>query len=671
MRPRLALLLTLLLAIPCCTQAQTDTWDELMQQLAEEMVEGEDEQEWESQQELLTELHENPIDLNSATRSQLLQLPFLSERSADALVDYRTLHGPLRSLGELRLIRELSLHEREWLGSIGTVDSTEQQATRSDTTWWGRASHELTTRADIPLYNRAGWPGRRGIANRLRYTWQQGRHLDVGLRGETDAGEPMFNRTTPLWDSYGGHVHLRDLGPLRDVILGDYKASFGQGLVMNNGLRFGKLSMGLWRTAGGIRPHRSTDEVNFLRGAAATLAWGRSWELTALYSFRHLDATVAADNTVQTINSSGLHRTDSELRHRGTLGSHATGLHLATSFPLPLPASSPAPSAPTLSFGLTGLYQYYDHQFRQSDQLYRRILPEGYQFGAVGVDYSLRSSRLYLGGETALSPAIATLNKAAWRFSANTQLTAIQRFYSKHYFSPYASAYGENSRVQNESGLTLQLEADHLGPLALRALLDYFYSPWPRYTMSRASTGWEGLLQTTFSPRRGRTLLLRYSVKSKEQNDRRHVSHRLRASYSHSLSPLWTAHLTALLHHYHEGGNSTGFSIAPRADYTSASQRLRLSLLAVVFRTDDYDSRLFLYEPSLLQTFGMQQLYGHGQRLAATLRLRSRNRRWDVQTKVGATHYSDRRAISSGPLRIDSPWKADVQLLLRLRLGHK
>lgn len=678
----------LLILLPNSSFAQTELgWEELMQQLAEEMVEADDQQQWESEQEMLEDLHERPIDINSVSREQLLTLPFLDEQAADGILNYIALNGPFRSLGELRFIHDISPRQREWLRCIVYVPENAQITTssRRDASWWGRQEHELLTRTDIPLYEREGWDWGNGIANRLRYNWKQGNHLDFGLRAEKDAGEKMFCRETPLWDSYGGHLMLKDAGIIKKGILGDYKAGFGEGLVLNNGLRLGKLSMGLWRTQSGIRPHRSADEVNFLRGAAVELTLSRHIRLTAMYSYRKLDATIANDNTVQSINTSGLHRTEGEQARKESLGSHTTALNAFW-------------QNRSWQVGATTLYQYYDHQFHQGSTLYRQYYPEGYQFGALGVHYKYRSTTFLVSGETAASaslggsiykksssPALATINKAIWRFSPNTQLAAIQRFYSKRYFSPYASAYGENSQVQNESGFTLQLDAERLGPFALRAFVDYFYSPWPRYTMTRSSSGWEGLIQGTYSPHRSHTLLLRYSIKSKEQSDHRHLSHRLRATYTYEFSPHWTAHLNAFVHRYvlpssystagntnantnAERSNSIGLAIAPRTDYTWKDSRLRLSLFAVLFRTDDFQSRLYLYEPSLLQSFGLLQLYGHGQRVATTLRVRSKNRQWAIQLKGGVTHYTDRNSISTGPMLINSPWKGDLQILLQLRL---
>lgn len=661
----IALVLSVLLTATAFAQDRADDWEELMQQLTEELAgDDADDEQLEAQMELLTELHERPIDLNHTSRQELLSLPFLSERAVDAILDYLSLNGPIRSMGELRLVGDLGHRERQWLSLFAMVDDEPVSRQRRDTTWWGRDRHDFFARVDVPLYRRAGWSYARGIGQRWRYTWQQGRHLDVGVRGENDAGEPLFCRDNHLWDSYGGHAMLRDIGCLQTLIVGDYKAGFGEGLVVNNNFRFGKMISSFWRTPQGLRPHRSAEEVNFLRGAAATIGLGRAVSVTAFYSRRRLDATVHADNTISTLSRTGLHRTANELAHKGAVVGQTSGLHVG--------AMLKAREA-RMSVGATALYQYYDHQFSQGTALYRQIYPVGYQFGAASLDYSLRTPRLLFSGETAHSfrqggGALSTLNKVAWRWSSDMQLAAIQRFYAKRYGTPYASAFGENSRVQNESGVALSFEANRLGPCTLRALFDCFYSPWPRPTMTRSSRGWESDVQWTCQTLRQSTFLLRYAVKSKERSDRRYFSHRLRATYTHPLSSRLTAVASAFVHRFQEKSGSTGYAFAPRIDYTAADGGVRLSVVASVFRANDFDARLFVYEPALYQSFGLQQLYGRGQRVAALVRYRSRDKRWTLQSKLGVTHFSDRDAISDGFLRIDSSWKSDLQLLLRLHL---
>ncbi|MBO4802172.1 MAG: helix-hairpin-helix domain-containing protein [Bacteroidaceae bacterium] len=690
---QLAFLLLLLLPLSLLAQVPTTEWDELMQELLEEQPEDEaDEESVEDRIVLLNDLHEHPLNINTATYQQLIALPFLSETAVNGILRYRTFNGPLRTLGELMLIREVSFRERRWLRQCVFAGEDPSVQTRRDSLRRLQDRHEFLARADVPLYQRAGWPWARGIGQRVRYTWQHGRRWDVGLRAENDAGEPRFDGTTPTFDSFGGHVMLHDAGCIQTAIVGDFKVGFGQGLIINNSLRLGKVTNSLWRSTGNLRPHRSTDEVNFLRGAAATVRLNNAWSITAFYSHRKLDASVSKNGTIQSINTTGLHRTETELARKGSLTSQTAAIHGTLNLKLE--------TLNSLTLGLTALFQHYDRYFQQSNALYRRIYPNGYEFGAASFDYGFRSRHLLFGGETALStvlgtapgqssstsPALATLNKVGWRFSPGTQLAVIQRYYSYSYFTPHANAFSENSRVQNESGVAVLLDAERVGPFILRAFFDYFYHPWPRYTMTKASDGWEALLQTTYQHSRNTSLLLRYRLKSHEKSDRRRLSHLARATFTHTLSPCWTAQATALFTALHTNAsedsgtllpasNSIGFSLSPRIDYTTPSGRLRAAALCTFFRTDDFDSRLFLYEPSVLQTFGLSQLYGRGQRMALTLRLRadknddsSRPVRWVIQSKVGVTHYTDRSSISTGPLLISSPWKADVQLLLQLQL---
>jgi len=664
----------------CSAYAQADDWEQLLEQLAEEAYSADSDDDIEAlddQIDELTELHEHPLDLNVATREQLSSLPFLTDAQVDAIFDYRSRYGAFRSEGELRLVPELGSRQLQWLRACTFISYKPVTQTPRVAKAF---SHEVMTRLDVPLYEREGWPWAQGMAHRLRYTAKQQGRWDFGLRGEKDSGEPMFNSRNPLWDAWGAHAMLENWRFVERLIIGDYKVAMGEGLVINNGFQLGKQLTSLWRRPAVLRPHRSAEENRFLRGAGVTLRMASFLSLTALYSFRKLDATVQADNSVQTINSSGLHRTPSELARRRTLGCHTTAVHLAWDSQL-------------LRLGASAMYQYYDHQFRQGASLYRQIYPEGYQFGAVSADYALRFRHFYFSGETARSFAArttapdvlnpssgsgwATVNKASLRFSPNTSVTAVQRFYSRNYFSALASAYGENGRVQNESGVALLVDADRVGPFGLRALVDYFYSPWPRYTMTRASHGFETAFEALCNLSSSQSLVMRYSFKSKERSDRRRRTNRMRLTYAHTLTDRLNLQASVFATHVAVPSLShrtSGIALVPRINYSMAADRLRCSLSLALFATGlassadypsaAYDSRLYLYEPSLFQSFGMISLYGKGERLAASTRWQL-SPRWQLQAKCGLTHYRDRDVISSGVTMIKSRWRTDLQLLAR------
>ncbi|MBO4907514.1 MAG: hypothetical protein J5486_10895 [Bacteroidaceae bacterium] len=645
--------------LPIRALGQSDNGlEELLQELMEtgEVDDEDDVAQWEEQAELLSYLHSHPMPLNTALRSELQTLPFLDENQVEAIKEYQAHNGPLHSWTELRLIRGLSLQAMKWLPLFCTLDTGE--ASRDKHMPADTVSHQLMNRLDVPLYRRQGWPWTHGMTHKLLYRGKYGRRLEWGARVSKDAGEPMLCKGHWLWDAYGGHLTLHNWRFLQTLIIGDFKAGWGEGLVVNNGIIMGKAALGWGRATTGLRSHRSTSETNFMRGVAATVAIGDELSVSAFYSFRHLDASLYKDGTVRSISTSGLHRTASEQSRKGNLGVHSSAFHANWHHN-------------KYQIGLTALYQHYNRLFSRGSSLYRQITPKGYRFGAVSADYSYRFSPLLIAGETARSfgedaGGLATLNRMTYQFSTDIQLSLLQRYYSRYYHSFLASAYRENTSVQNESGLAIQLDARTTSGLNLMLMADVFYAAWPRYSMSRSSNGWEGIVQASYDLSRRTSIILRYAIKSKEQSDQRHYSHRIRTTLQWQLGQHLTLRPTLHCHVYQlPDATSAGYAILPRADYTLPNQHLLLSLQAGWFSTDDWNSRIHAYEPSLYSTFGLQQLYGRGTRIATLLRYLSPSKRLHLQFKLGITHFTDRQQQSSGITLIDSPNKTDLQFLLK------
>ena len=90
---------------------------------------------------------------------------------------------------------------------------------------------------------------------------------------------------------------------------------------------------------------------------------------------------------------------------------------------------------------------------------------------------------------------------------------------------------------------------------------------------------------------------------------------------------------------------------------------LQLNAMASWFHTDNYDSRLYQYEPSVRYDFSFPMYYGHG--LHYALMARADRGRWMVAAKIGVTNYFDRSVISSGNQQIDHSSMADLLLQCR------
>ena len=61
---------------------------------------------------------------------------------------------------------------------------------------------------------------------------------------EKDAGEPFWNNHHKGYDFYSVHLFFKDMNKwLKTLAIGDYKVSFGQGLVISNDFTPGRSSI--------------------------------------------------------------------------------------------------------------------------------------------------------------------------------------------------------------------------------------------------------------------------------------------------------------------------------------------------------------------------------------------------------------------------------------------
>ena len=623
-------------------------WDDFVEEYTSDVERAEDEDLLSHLQEL-KELSEHPLNINTASVADLLQLPFLSEAQIEQIHAYIYLHGQMQTLAELRLVPLIDEVTRRRISLFVYAEPVKQETKKN---LFGHLRNDFSTRLDVPLYYRKGQlqaNGYRGdpLYHRIRYQIGNSRHFQAGFRVEKDAGERFY-------DSYGGYAMLQDVGILQRAIVGDYRIGFGEGLVIGGSTWSSKSTPPL-KTQGRMRPMRGMDEVNFLRGAAVTLGLGKHFNVSAFGSYRKCDATLTDAGEVQTLRTDGYHRTNTEWKWRRTVGSivfggnvewHDKGFHL----------------------GATGYWQKFSRALNPGTQHYRAIYPKGDAFGAGGVNYGYTRYRLSIAGETAYSTAgggWATINRASWNIGRNYILSAVQRFYSYHYYSFYSGALSENSHAQNESGVLVHLQAEPLAGLQLTAYADFFHHPWPRYRMTHSSTGQDFMVQGAYVLSPKHSILARYQLKRKENGDLMEPHHRVKLQ--------WTCEPSKHLHlqtigSFHNVLGSNGFMLTQNARYTLEKPNLTFNGQFGWFHTDDYLSRIYVYQPALYSTISSASYFGHGIMGVLTCRWKSKNEKLWLEARYGLLRYFDRNEQGTGLQTIFSPWKNDLSFQLRLKI---
>ena len=656
---RLPVLLLLLFCL-CEVNAQSSPssdedrgglWDDFVEEYISD-VERAEEEDLQLHLQELKELSEHPLNINTASVEDLLQLPFLSEVQIEQIHAYIYLHGQMQTLAELRLVPLIDETTRRRLSLFVYVEP-ERQTEEKKKRLFGHLRHDFSTRLDVPLYYRLGQQketgGYRGDAlyHRMRYKIGNSKHFQAGLRIEKDAGERFY-------DSYGAYAMLRDVGILQRAIVGDYRVGFGEGLVIGGSIWSSK-STPLLKTQGGIRPMTGMDEVNFLRGAAVTLALGKHIRLSAFGSYRKRDATLTKEGEVQTLLTSGYHRTDSEWERRRNVGSTVVGGNVEW-------------YNKGFHLGATGYFQKFSRVLNPGTQTYRAIYPKGNTFGTVGVNYGYTRYRLSIAGETAYSTAgggWATINRASWNIGRNYILSAVQRFYAYQYYSFYSSSLSENSNAQNESGVLVHLQAEPLTGLQLTAYADFFYHAWPRYRMTHSSTGQEFMLQGVYTLSQQHSLLARYQLKRKENGDLMEQHHRVKLQWTCEPSKRWRLQTTGA---FHGVLGSKGFMLTQNLRYLLDKPNLSFNGLLGYFHTDDYLSRIYVQQPSLYSSVSSASYYGHGVLAILTGRWQSKNEKWMLEARYSMVRYFDREEQGTGLQTIFSPWKNDLSFQLRIKI---
>lgn len=643
---------------------QTHEWEQFIYQLSE--LEDVESSSWEASYDILCELEKNPININVATREDLGQFPFLTAKDIEAICEYIYRYGPMKTLGELVMVKELSYLKRKLLFYFTYAGNVDKKLFPSMSNIIKYGKHEVIGTIKYPFYDRKGdIDGYQGYKYKhsLRYEFSYGDYIRFGVLGAQDAGEPFFaGRNNMGYDFYSFYFVLKKIGRIKALVLGKYRLRFGMGLVVNNNFGFGKLSSlsSMGRGCSNIRAHSSVSDGNYFQGAATTFNVTKGLDVSMFISSRKFDATLnKGDSTIATILNSGYHRTKTEMDKKNNSSHLLFGTNVDYRFN-------------GFYLGATAVYTSLDKPLvPKTEAVYRKHYAHGKTFYNIGVNYGYTGSRVSFSGETATGGcnAMATINCFNYNVTDFLSLLALQRFYSYKYYSLFAESFSEGGAVQNESGIYIGLTWKPTNSLSIIAYTDYAYFAWPKYQASNSSHSSDNLLQITYTiPNWIFLARYRYKIREKDNDNKTRLinkaDHRGRLSTTFNSGTIKLKTQVDFAYTLYKN-KSFGWMITQNFHYT-VIKNLDINSSFGYFNTDNYDSRVYSYEKGMLYSFSFPSFYGHGIRFAF---LASYNfkRKIILTSKIGSTKYFDRDHISSGYQLIAQSSATDMELQLIMR----
>ncbi len=668
--------------------AQNPVIEEIVEELASRSEN--EEQDYSSIIEDLNYLIENPLNLNNSNIELLENLHFLTEFQIENLLNYIASKGEMKSIYELQLIDGFDIGTIKKMLPFVMVAELKKEESMQLKQIINYGNNKIAAETKFVLQEQKGYIAEKTQdtlqnalnnyhGNRmkylLRYRYNYKNKIFAGITTEKDPGETLeFTESNKGFDYYSFHFQINNVGIIKNLAVGDYQINFGQGLILSNGFSLGKSpdALNIRKKGQILRYYTSTDENNFMRGAATTIKLGK-FELTTFFSRKKIDANLDSIVTVQNndeiisnLQNTGYHRTDSEIENEKTVQESIIGSRLGISFQ-------------HFKAALNMVGYHYSNEIDKSDKPYKLFEFSGSTNINASIDYAVFIKKLNIFGEAAIGKngSIAILNGLITNIVPQLSFSLLQRYYQRDYHAYYAASFSENSKITNENGLYYGLVYYPVRKLKISAYADLFQFPWLKYGIDAPSEGNEYLIQANFTINRNvdmyfrwrnqnksgnlsiPTNILNQTITENRQNFRYHITYRISSQLS-------LRNRIEFVNYKKDRVNEYGFMIFQ--DINIDFDRIPLSV-DIRFSAFDatYNARIYAYENDLLYNFSIPAYSGKGSRSYILIKYRIA-KLLDLRLRYSQFLYYDREIIGSGLDEIDGNLKSEFKLQFILHI---
>ena len=637
--------------------------------------------------------YDDPLNINKVSYEDLQELRFLNSQQINDIIYHRNSLGDFLMVEELQVIPSLDVEDISILKSFIKVNDA-AKLNISIPEMFKNSRHEVFLKWRTTVEDKQGFiadensdPAYVGDKNKLflRYRGNYENKLRYGFTIEKDEGEKLWSDTiyTGL-DYVTAHIHLKDYSTfLKDLAIGDYSISLGQGLIEHSGFGAGKSSVigDIKKGGRAIRPYNSVIENNYHRGIAATLRPSRNIEVTLFGSNVNRDGNLILDTLdnetpdlfFSSLQASGNHRTENERLDRGVVDVTAYGGILKY-------------TSGAYNVAINHLTYSFSQPIIRQDIAANRFRFSGDRLSNTSIDYAYRFRNFHFYGESAISSAggQAHLLGGLIGLHRNLNLSVHYRNYGPDYNALIPSAFGEGSQSNNENGFYFGANLRINRRWSVRGYVDLWHHPWLRSRVANPSDGREYLLRVDYFEKRKLSAYAQYFYEQKFENETQDVidpnlslgeipklnvgqlqsRHRLRLQFNNIVSKSLELRNRLEFSIFSDiNGTSNGVLFYQDVIFKPFGSSFSMTGRVAIFDTDNFDSRIFAYENDLLYEFSIPSYRDRGIRYYINLR-QDILRNLTGEFRIART-YLDRGSHGSGNEAIEGPYRTELKAQLR------
>lgn len=680
-----------LLAIGIFAQVDSLSSRQSQEDLLESYLQAQDEESTFDYNDLFEDLdylRKKPLDLNLANESDLDAFPFLTDLQKISLLEYRKTYGNFLSIYELQAIPNFDLLTIRQLLPFTKVGNKASSNPLPEN-WKSDGTHQIILRWSRALEERRGFTitdtsRSRYLGDRnafyMRYRFSFSNRLSIGFTAEKDEGEEFFKGSNKQgFDFYSAHLFYHNPnGRLKNLALGDYNVSMGQGLILFNGFspRKSPLTTSIKRNGQPLRRYSSVNENDFFRGIGATISLAEKLDASLFFSSKLNDGNIGNPeldpdtgepllNFITSLQNSGRHRTPSEVEDENSIRLTQTGGIFRY-------------RGRKLRVSANALFSQLDQPLQRDSRPYNLNRFSGSELFNASLDYQYTFRNYHLFGETAMSDngAIASTNGLLVALDRKVDIALLHRHFPEAYQALNAQPFAETSGGRNEIGTYLGMAIRPAKRWQVNAYFDLWRHPWLQFRNDSPSTGNEWLLRINYSVRRKMDAHFQIRQEKKAQNqdavdgrfdtaaERNNLQGRIHFGFQLSEVWEWRTRFYAGLNKLGEE-KADGTAIFQDLIYRSKSFPVSFSSRFVIFNTGDSRLRFYAFENDVLYAFSVPSYAGRGTRFYINARWKVR-KGMTLEARYARTDFTDREVIGNGLDEIQGTTQSNIRVQVRM-----
>jgi hypothetical protein len=460
-------------------------------------------------QEDLDHFRKHPINLNKATPEEFRKLHILTDLQIDAFIRYRKELGNLISIYELQSVPGWDLITIDAILPYVSIDNNssliDKQYKKTQSLKFDiYRILEKSKGYDTSLKNHYLGDS---FGLLLTYSNRFSKSLQFGFTASKDPGEPFLKAPNNTgFDFYSFRLQIQNLGVIKNLVVGDYTVSLGQGLIYWQSLSFSKYAdiTSIKKQGEIIGAYQSANEFNFKRGVAVTVQ-KNNFEFSSFLSFKRISGHVNSDTAdfFTSLLTNGYHRTLSEINQKNNVSLFSVGGNISF-------------HKGYFNLGLNTAFDYFSKPFIKSAAPYNYYAFSGKKLFNNSISYSYTYYNMHVFGEFAIDKDFhkAIVQGILLSLSKTVDFSLLYRNLPPQYQSVFGKAYTENSQPSNESGLNTGIVVKPFHNLKISANVDYYQSPWLKYRVDAPSNGSNYLVQMQYVPSQKFEFIINYKNKS-------------------------------------------------------------------------------------------------------------------------------------------------------------